>query len=115
MFRVAATLALIFAANQTLAQETSKQFIVSQPCEHVQLMTNMILFKYNELPLFSSTGNQMSARDGNWYPSDMMYFVNQDTGTWSLVSLYEDETACLVASGTDFQPFVGSVDLADTN
>lgn len=114
MFRVAAiTLALIFAASQTLAQEENKQFIVSQPCDPVQKMTGMIIFKYSEMPLFSARGNQRSAQTGEWYESEMMYFVNQDTGTWSLVSLYPDGTGCLVAGGTNFEPYVGRVDLAD--
>ena len=114
MFRVAAVaLALVFAASQTLAQEVNKQFIVSQPCDPVQKMTGMIIFKYNEMPLFSARGKQLSAQTGEWYESEMMYFVNQEIGTWSLVSLYPDGTGCLVASGTRFEPYVGRVDLAD--
>jgi hypothetical protein len=86
------------------AQEP-KQFIVSQPCDNVLSMTETIMNKYGEQPLFVSEGNQLSARDGNWYSSSMMYFVNQDSGTWSLVSLYEDGTGCMVAAGTNFEPY----------
>ena len=105
-------LALAFAmwisilAPTAFAQETT-QFITSQPCDNVIDMVEKISSEYGEEPLFVGNGNQLSARDGNWYSSSMMYFVNQDSGTWSLVSLYPDGTACLVAAGTKFEPFVG--------
>ena len=86
------------------AQQT-KQFIVSQPCDNVLSMTDKIVSEYGEEPLFVGIGNQLSARDGNWYSSSMMYFVNQASGTWSLVSLYQDGTACMVAAGTKFEPY----------
>ena len=86
------------------AQQT-KQFIVSQPCDNVIIMTDKIVSEYGEEPLFVGMGNQLSARDGNWYSSSMMYFVNQASGTWSLVSLYPDGTACMVAAGTKFEPY----------
>jgi len=34
-----------------------------------------------------------------------MYFVNQDTGTWSLIALYPDSVACVIAAGTKFTPY----------
>jgi len=34
-----------------------------------------------------------------------MFFVNQDTGTWSLMMLYGDGTACMTAIGTEFKPY----------
>ena len=105
-------LALAFAmwisilAPTAFAQEL-KQFITAQPCGNVIDMVDRISSEYDEEPLFVGNGNQLSARDGNWYSSSMMYFVNQDSGTWSLVSLYPDGTACMVAAGTKFEPFVG--------
>ena len=92
-------------APAALAQE-QKQFIVSQPCDNVLSITEKIMSEYGEEPLLTAKGNQLSARDGNWYSSSMMYFVNQDSGTWSLVSLYPDGTACMVAAGTDFEPYI---------
>jgi hypothetical protein len=35
----------------------------------------------------------------------MLFQVNQDTGTWTLVSLWNDGTACVVAVGKEFTPF----------
>ena len=86
------------------AQQT-KQFITAQPCDNVLSITEKIMSDYGEEPLFVGNGNQLSASDGNWYSSSMMYFVNQDSGTWSLVSLYPDGTGCMVAAGTKFEPY----------
>ena len=36
-----------------------------------------------------------------------MYFVNQETGSWSLVALFKDGIACLVANGRAFEPYNG--------
>lgn len=91
----------------TASAQQTKQFIVAQPCDNVIIMTDKIVSEYGEEPLLIGNGNQLSARDGNWYSSSMMYFVNQDSGTWSLISLYPDGTACMVAAGTDFEPFSG--------
>lgn len=93
-------------APSAFAQEL-KQFITAQPCDDAFTMASKITSEYGEEPLFVSNGNQLSARTGEWYSSSMMYFVNQDSGTWSLVSLYPDGTACMVAAGTNFEPFVG--------
>lgn len=94
---------LAFAQDKPQGQ----RFITTQPCEPVINMTKMVMEKYGEKPLFSVQGMQISAANDKGYISDMMFFVNQDTGTWSLVSLYPDGTACMVAAGTDFEPFVG--------
>lgn len=94
-------------APSAFAQETVKQFITLQGCTNVSTITSRILSEYGETPMFSGWGNQMSAQDGEWYSSSMMYFVNQDSGTWSLVSLYADGMGCLVASGFEFAPYTG--------
>jgi hypothetical protein len=91
-------------APTAFAQE-QKQFIVSQPCDNVLSMTETIMNKYGEQPLFVGNGNQLSASNSQWYSSSMMYFVNQESGTWSLVSLYPDGTGCMVAAGTKFEPY----------
>ena len=44
-------------------------------------------------------------KEGTKYESAMMYFVNQETGTWSLLALYPDSIACVIAAGTKFTPY----------
>lgn len=94
-------------AAQEQPKDNKKRFITTQECDNVFTMTQLVVEKYGEQPLFSGQGLQFSAQTGQPYMSDMMYFVNQDTGTWSLVSLYPDGTSCMVANGRDFEPYTG--------
>ena len=105
MLRSISAFAIWISLLAPTAHAQEKQFIASQPCDNVLSMSETIMNKYGEQPLFVAEGNQLSARDGNWYASSMMYFVNQDSGTWSLVSLYPDGTGCMVAAGTKFEPY----------
>ena len=91
------------------AQENpqGQRFIATQPCEPVANMAKIVMEKYGEQPLFSAQGIQFSAVNDKGYTSDMMFFVNQDTGTWSLISLYPDGTGCMVATGKEFEPYMG--------
>ena len=94
---------LAFAQDNPQGQ----RFIATQPCEPVANMTKIVMEKYGEQPLFSVQGIQFSAVNDKGYTSDMMFFVNQDTGTWSLISLYPDGTGCMVATGREFEPYMG--------
>ena len=94
---------LAFAQDNPQGQ----RFIATQPCEPVANMAKIVIEKYGEQPLFSAQGIQFSAVNDKGYTSDMMFFVNQDTGTWSLISLYPDGTGCMVANGRDFELYLG--------
>jgi hypothetical protein len=108
------TLFLCLLAGPALAQE-SKRFVATQECEHVVTMAGMVMQEYGEKPLFSGLTIQIAAANGQAYTSDAMFFVNQESGTWSLIGMYADGTGCLIASGTDFSPYVGDVNFADRN
>ena len=99
-------------ATTALAQEQngqSKRFITTQACDPVLTMSDIVMNKYGEQPLFQGQGLQFAAQTGQAFRSSMMFFVNQDSGTWSLISLYPDGTACMVANGRDFQPYSGPI------
>jgi hypothetical protein len=99
-------LILMIAATTVSAQE-SKRFITTQPCDPFEKMFET-LNKYEEQLLFTSNGIQFSAQDGNPYSGRSFFFVNQDTGTWSHVIIYGDGMACMVANGTDFEPYTSA-------
>ena len=70
----------------------------------------MVDKKWNEKPLFSGIGVQFVIPP-NVYGAPakiirrpMTLYVNQETGTWTLVSFWTDNYACLVANGRDFVP-----------
>ena len=91
---------------QAQEQQEDKFFLSRQGCDDPYTMTRLVIEKYGEQPLFRAQGLQFHISGQN-YTSDMMYFVNQDTGTWSLISLYADGTACMVATGRGFTPYSG--------
>lgn len=86
---------------------TAKTFFATQSCDNVITMTELVMNKYKEKPLFKASGLQFSAQDGQAYAGSMMMFVNQDTGSWSFITLYPDGTGCMVATGKEFEPYSG--------
>jgi hypothetical protein len=62
--------------------------------------------KYEELLLFTGEGMSFGI-GGTPFKGGMMFFVNQDTGTWSVVQLFGDGMACLIFNGSKFEPYVG--------
>lgn len=90
-------------------QDTAKSFFTMQPCDIAEKMFKTIK-KYDEKPLFTSLGVQFdSTRQASPVRSDMIFFVNQDTGTWSLLSVYTDGMVCMITSGRDFEPYGSAV------
>jgi hypothetical protein len=108
MLRFTLAFILCLAAPIVSAQEPpqDKRFFAMQSCDGVLKMTDLIMRKYGEQPLFRGEGMQFHA-SGQMYTSEMMYFVNQESGSWSLVALYNDGTACMIANGRSFEPYNG--------
>lgn len=111
MFRLALAfvLGLNIVSSASAQQESQeKRFFTYQSCDNVFKMTNLVMQKYKEQALFQGTGLQFHV-SGQPYTSSMMFFVNQVTGSWSLISLYPDGTACMVANGRKFEPWSGKM------
>ena len=108
---LACAVSISLLATTAFAQEQNqgKRFITTQACDPVAKMSDIVMNKYGETPLFQGEGIQFAAPTGQPYNSAMMFFVNQDSGTWSLVSLYADGTACMVANGRTFEPYSGPI------
>lgn len=107
MFR----LALAFCLGLTLtlpanAQDSEKFLFTRQGCDPFPKVIKLVTGKYGETPLFVGEGLQFGIQ-GQVYKGGAMFFVNQDTGSWSLVHLYGDGTACVTAIGTNFEPYSG--------
>ena len=88
---------------QPLAAQEFKSFHAKQLCGPWKDVATT-LKEYNEDILFTADGIQISLQNES-FKSGMLFQVNQDTGTWSLVSIYSDGTACVVATGTAFRPY----------
>ena len=87
-------------------KNTAKSFIVRQPCDELPKMMDIIR-GYKEDLLFLGEGMSFAAQSGQGFMGGMMFFTNQESGTWSMIQLYKDGTACLVMNGRNFEPYGG--------
>jgi len=90
-----------------LAQSNEKMFITTQFCGPWEDVMNTPK-KYKEAMLFTGTGVQFATNNMQPYTGGMFFFVNQDTGTWSIVNVYGDGMACMAQTGKEFKPYVGN-------
>jgi len=88
------------------AQESeSKYFYTRQECTPLPKLMFDLKNKWQEQPLFSGNSLTFSV-DGTPFSGGSLFFVNQDTGSWTLATLYSDGYACVSAVGTAFEPYV---------
>jgi len=113
MFRLA--LAFVLGLSTTLsvnAQSSDKFLYTRQGCDPFEKIIDVMTNKYGEQPLFVGQGLQFGMQ-GETYTGGAMFLVNQNTGTWSLLTLYGDGTACVTAVGTNFEPYSGPTKQAE--
>ena len=63
------------------------------------------LDRYKETPLFIGQGMTFGFGSGQPYRGGMLFYVNQDTGSWSILQVFGDDVACLIFNGGDFMPW----------
>ena len=97
-------LPLVLAMPAVAQESEDKYFYTRQQCGPAVEMMQDAVIGYNELALFTGTGLTFGV-EGIPYQGGSIFFVNQDTGTWTLLTLYGDGTACITAIGTDFEPY----------
>lgn len=78
------------------------------PCESFDV-SRQALQKYEEQALFTGRGFvKYFNTDGTkgTLPYTMLFTVNQDSGTWTLIKLFPQiEIACMGVAGFDFEPY----------
>ena len=79
--------------------------LLKQPCDRANKMFDTIK-KYRELMLFTGEGLTFGVQ-GQVYNGGMFFFVNQDTGSWTVLQVYKDGMACMIFNGKKFEPFTG--------
>ena len=62
--------------------------------------------KYQEYMLFTGEGLTFGVQ-GQVYNGGMFFFVNQETGSWTMLQVYKDGMACMIFNGKKFEPFTG--------
>lgn len=83
----------------------SPAVILRQPCDRADKMFE-VLKKYKEHLLFVGKGMTFGIQ-GQPYNGGMMFFTNQDTGSWTVLQIYGDGMACMIMNGTEFNPYSG--------
>lgn len=101
-------------AQESKTPEGEKPTIFTRaPCDSLPDMLETIA-KYKEDLLFIGDGMTFSAQTGRPNNGGMMFFVNQDTGTWSMLQLFGDGMSCMIMNGKSFKPFTGPSYFANT-
>tara|TARA_B110000977_G_C10899331_1_gene424604 strand:- start:47 stop:439 length:393 start_codon:yes stop_codon:yes gene_type:complete len=104
----------IAQAQESKTPEGEKPTIFTRaPCDPLPNMIETIA-KYKEDLLFIGDGMTFSAQTGQPNNGGMMFFVNQDTGTWSMLQLFGDGMSCMIMNGKSFKPFTGPSYFANT-
>jgi hypothetical protein len=88
-------------------QDNTKWFMVKQECKPVAEFMAQVVGRWSEHALFSGKGVTIGALDGMPYNGGVMLFVNQDSGTWTLGTMYSNGMVCISAAGTEFVPYSG--------
>ncbi len=104
MFKYLIPLTLLATPIAAQDQPFNAPFMASQPCSNFTIVAPVIKEKGEEM-LFKGDVVQRHISD-QIVPAKMVFTTNQDTGTWSLLALYPGNIACLIANGTNFEPYV---------
>ena len=83
----------------------SPAVMLRQPCDRADKMFET-LRKYEEHLLFVGKGMTFGIQ-GQPYNGGMMFFTNQDTGSWTILQVYKDGMACMIMNGSEFNPYSG--------
>jgi len=107
MIRLGLCLWLSLASVASAQEPQNNKFLYTrQGCDPFVEVVEVVSGKYGEEPLFVGEGLQFGT-NGQPYTGGAMFLVNQNTGSWSLIHLYGDGTACVTAVGTGFTPYTG--------
>ena len=107
MFAISATAQENKALPPGMQKENLPTLFVRQPCKSFPEMVSLIE-SYGEKLLFTSDFNLVfHAQTGQPFTGGMMFYVNQESGQYSIVNVYADGMACLVGNGRNFNPYGG--------
>lgn len=104
MFKILVTSAVVLTATAASAQNL-RYFATTQECGEARAMVQANPIAYGETPLFSLETTTITAQ-GQPVQGASLFFVNQTSGTWTMLTMYRDGTACVSAAGIDFEPYV---------
>jgi len=87
-------------------EDMGKMVMLRSPCDKLPKMLETVK-RYKETLLFTATGLTFSAQFGQPYRGAMFFYVNQDTGSYTVLQVFKDGMACMLINGKNFDPFTG--------
>ena len=106
----------LFAGSLTLspvnlqAQENntadSKLYMIRTLCDPIGKISE-VFKKYNEELLFTGDFMTFAAQSGQPFQGGMLFYVNQDSGTFTAIQIFRDGTGCVLGNGRNFEPYSG--------
>jgi hypothetical protein len=101
-------LLLILALSTAPAYAAPVEFNTTHFCDDYKKIINYTISEFGETALFKGIGFPIYY-DNNGVKGEteayMVFFVNQDTSTWSLIYAFGDGKACIIADGAEFEPY----------
>jgi hypothetical protein len=84
------------------------EFNTSHVCDDYKKIVNYTMSEFGETALFKGIGfpvyyNENGVRGET--EAYMVFFVNQDTSTWTLIYVFGDGKACIMDTGAEFEPY----------
>ena len=99
---------LIGLPSTVLSQNTTWLYPQPIPCVPYRLALPILQDVQEEL-LFTTTSVQAlidNFGETRTIPYKMLFFVNQTTGTYTAIQLYENGSSCLLSAGMQFEPYI---------
>lgn len=109
MAKLTAALLVCFAVfgGSAVAQEQKPKILPLQAqCDSLDKMIQVVQ-EYDEELLFIGEGITFAFPTEQSYTGGMLFLVNQDTGTWSMLQMFGDGVSCLIFNGGKFEPYYG--------
>jgi len=101
-------LLLILALSTAPTYAAPVEFNTTHFCDDYKKIVNYTISEFGETALFKGIGFPIYY-DNNGVKGEteayMVFFVNQDTSTWSLIYAFGDGKACIIADGAEFEPY----------
>ena len=101
-------LLLALSLFATPAYTEPVEFNTTHVCDDYKKIVNYTMSEFGETALFKGTGFPVYYSDTDVkeeMEAYMVFFVNQKTSTWSLIYVFGDGTACIMADGAEFEPY----------
>lgn len=103
MHRLLLAFLLLFSVQTAWAQDSNDKVLNTiQPCGDALSLFEMAT-RQGEKLLFSANGITLLPTTQT-VNHGAFFFVNQDTGNWTLINVFGDGTGCLGGAGKSFSP-----------